>query len=383
MLSVFLSAGNAGTRSLNLPLEPEQARSVQLPQVACSAAILMEGATGQVLYEHNPDARLANASTTKIITAIVVAERCDLQEKVTVSEAACSVGESSIWLEPGETLTVEQLLYALLIQSANDAATALAEHVGGSVQGFADLMNARAAELGCTNSHFMNPHGLDDPNHYTSARDLAILGRHAMTIPIIRKVVPTQSYVIPWAGHPWDRVAESHNRFYKRYAYATGIKTGLTDNAGYCLVGAAMKDGRELISVVLNSPAIYDETIALMEHGFNDFVRPRFSGLDGPLTVEVGDYPRMQLRVSDPDQPELMVRRDRLGGIKEGRLMVQTWLPYPIKDGDEVGQVVLEGAGNPIVMPLRVEGQAPEPGFFQRVKGVFETFWNNVTGIFS
>ncbi|MHB8780898.1 MAG: D-alanyl-D-alanine carboxypeptidase family protein [Candidatus Geothermincolia bacterium] len=385
-----LTAGRGGVRAFSLPLEAPAATPVRVPVLGSSAGILIDQATGQVLFEKNADARLANASTTKVMTAIVVMERCHLTEGVLASERACAVGESEIWLEPGETLQVEQLLYALMIQSANDAAMALAEHVGGTVEGFADIMNETAARLGCTNTHFVNPHGLDDPDHYTSARDLAIMGRHAMQNPLFRKIVTTSEYAVPWPGHEWARVAQSHNRFTKLYQYATGIKTGMTDDAGYCLVGSAAKEGRELVSVVLNAPrsadgtpGIYYESIALMEHGFNDFVQPRLTGLQAPLRLEVGDFPQASVAVSDPAQPQVLVRRDRLAGIESAQLEVNTWLPYPVEKGREVGMVVLEGAnGTPITLPLTVLGEVGKPGFFGRVRGYFGSFWEGLTSPF-
>lgn len=379
LLLVMVAVARAGTPaeiSRSVPMVRPASSSVQVPSLSAEASILMDARTGQVLYEWNADERLANASTTKILTAIVVVENSNLQDKVTVSERAASTGESGINLTAGEQLTVEQLLYALMLQSANDAATALAEHVGGSVENFADMMNAKAASLGATNTHFVNPHGLDDPNHYTTARDLAIIGSYAMRIPLIRQIAVTPTYTIPWPGHPWDRVATAHNKFLSMYQYANGIKTGLTDRAGYCLVGSACKDGRELISVVLgcSHETFYTDTITLMEYGFNDFTNPRFDATGIALQVEVGDFPRTTVQVADPGQPDTLMRLDRLAGIAQGQLILDRWLPYPVHAGDEVGSLVMEGGtSGTIVLPLKADRDVPTPSFFRRAGSFFQS----------
>lgn len=377
VLVVVFSAGSPAMSSRSVAMvKPADSSSVQVPSLSAEASILMDSRTGQVLYEWNADERLANASTTKICTAIVVMENSNLQDAVTVSERAASTGESGISLTAGEQLTVEQLLYAMLVQSANDAATALAEHVGGSVEHFADMMNEKARSLGAVNTHFVNPHGLDDPNHYTTARDLAIMGSYAMQKPLFRKMVTTPSYTIPWPGHPWDRVATTHNKFLNLYQYATGIKTGLTDRAGYCIVGSATKDGRELVSVVLGCAhdTFYNDTITLMEYGFDDFTSPRFDAAGTPLQVEVGNFPRTSVQVAEPGQPEVLMRRDRLAGIDQGQLLLKRWIPYPVHQGDELGALVMEGgqAGS-IVLPLKADHDVAQPGFFRQAAGFFQS----------
>lgn len=207
------------------------------------------------------------ASTTKILTAILVLENCYLNEVITVSSTAVDsvpAGYVTAPLHAGEQFRVEQLLYALLIPSANDAANVLAEHVSGSISDFANLMNKRAKELGLTNSHFTNPSGIHNKDLYTTAHDLSILARHAMSIEKFREIVKTKSYTLnPTHLHVEDdRTFSSSNLLLDNtntdyyYPYATGIKTGFTDPAGDCLVASAEKDGTELIAVCLHANTV-------------------------------------------------------------------------------------------------------------------------------
>ena len=211
--------------------------STGAPAVGGAAAILVNMEDGRVLYEKNADARRAIASTTKIMTGTVALESLPLDRIVTASKHATDAGESEIWLEPGEKLSVEDLLYGLLIKSGNDAAVALAEASAGSEKVFVEKMNAKAAELGMKNTHFSNPHGLDGKDHYSSARDMSILGRYAMQSEMFRTVVGTAKTTIPWPGHTYDRTLTNHNTLVGKVSYVTGIKTGYTGKAGYLLGG--------------------------------------------------------------------------------------------------------------------------------------------------
>jgi D-alanyl-D-alanine carboxypeptidase (penicillin-binding protein 5/6) len=218
----------------------------------------MDEQTGYVLASKNPDERIPMASTTKIMTGLLVLEHSkkpkDLQKVVVAKKDATEVGEDSIYLSVGEKLTVDQLLKAVLIQSANDASVDLADYVAGSQDKFVALMNKRAAELGLKNTHYMNPHGLDEPNHYSSAMDLTSLGRLAMQDNRFRGYVKNVTARIPWRGHPNARVLASHNTLLARYPWIDGIKTGWTDKAGYCIVSSGTYGGRRFIVTVLGDP---------------------------------------------------------------------------------------------------------------------------------
>ena len=235
------------------------------PEIGAKSAILMDAATGSVIYERESHTRRAMASTTKIMTALVTLSSARLDETVTASPNVRSVEPTIIGLDPGDQLTVVQLLYGLLLPSGNDAAVALAEHVGGSVAGFARMMNAKAADLDMEDTHFVNPHGLDEDGHYSSAYDLAILARAAMKQPVFESIVSTREFRIK--GPPaW--LFRSSNLLLQTVAGADGIKTGYTDNAGRCLVASAARGGRRAISVVLDSETQWADSAALLQYFF-------------------------------------------------------------------------------------------------------------------
>ena len=361
------------------------AGQVSEPGIGAAAAILLDPVTGDVLYQKSADQPLPMASTTKIMTAIVVLENASLRDSVTISEQASSVGEASAWLDKGEILSVEQLLYALLVQSANDAAVALAEHVGGTTEAFVEMMNAKARDLGLANTHFSNPHGLDEKGHYTSARDLAALAAYAMRDPIFREMVAADGYQIPWPGHPFPRVLENHNKLLKMYPYATGIKTGYTAGAGKCLVAEAERGARELISVILNGGESYwDQTISLLEYGFNSFARVEYAYAGQPLaSVEVGEFPRRRVNAVGRADLVFTVRRDRLGDLSSARVYSLNWAPYPVTAGQEIGcMVVGEGSPNERSEPLVSDGHRSTPNFLFRlfcfIGAVFALWWRGI-----
>jgi D-alanyl-D-alanine carboxypeptidase (penicillin-binding protein 5/6) len=215
----------------------------------------MDQQTGVVLAARNPGERLAMASTTKIMTGLLTLEHFhDLSKVVVARRDAIGVGEDEIYLQKGEKLTVNQLLEALLIQSANDAAADLADAVAGSQTKFVALMNARARELGLTNTHYTNPHGLDQPGHYTSAADLTHLARFALRDPRFAGYVGHYTATIPWAHHHYDRVLVSHNELLENYSWVYGVKTGWTDDAGYCIAAAGLWRGHHILVTLLGEP---------------------------------------------------------------------------------------------------------------------------------
>jgi serine-type D-Ala-D-Ala carboxypeptidase (penicillin-binding protein 5/6) len=361
---------------------------VQVPAISAAAAILVDPATEDVLYELNADQPFPMASTTKVMTAVVVLENASLQESVTVSAYAGAVGESSAWLDAGEVLTVEQLLYALLLQSANDAAVALAEHVGGSEKAFVEMMNEKARELGLEHTSFANPHGLDEQNHYTSARDLATITCYAMDIPEYRKITATTSYEIPWPGHPFPRVLENHNKLLKLYAGANGGKTGYTAGAGKCLVASSQRDGRELVSVILNGGDSYwDQTVSLMNYGYDYFTPVEYAYSGQPLAqVEVGDFPRREVDAICLEDLVFTVRRDRLEGYERSQINCLEWVPYPVISGQEVGYMVIaEGTPHQSEEALVASEHRHTPNILVRflafIAAVFGTWWAGIKWI--
>ena len=231
---------------------------VGLAAVAAASArayVVMDQQTGVVLASSNPDDRLPMASTTKIMTGLLVLEHFhNLSTVVTARRDAIGVGEDEIYLQKGEKLTVNQLLEALLIQSANDAAADLADAVAGSQAKFVALMNAKARALGLTNTHYQNPHGLDASGHYTSARDLTRLARIALRDPRFAGYVDHYTATIPWAHHHYDRVLVSHNELLENYSWVYGVKTGWTNPAGYCIAAAGLWRGHHILVTLLGEP---------------------------------------------------------------------------------------------------------------------------------
>jgi serine-type D-Ala-D-Ala carboxypeptidase (penicillin-binding protein 5/6) len=380
-LAIEIPASNLA----NIESQALASEKVTEPYIPATSAYLLDPETGDVLFQKNSDQPMPMASTTKIMTAIVVLENASLQDSVTISEEASSVGESSAWLSKGEILTVEQLLYALLVQSANDAAVALAEHTGGSEEAFVEMMNEKAAELGAEHTHFSNPHGLDQQGHYTTARDLAVIAAYAMKNPLFRDIVKSSGYQIPWPGHPYPRVLENHNRLLKMYPYATGIKTGYTLGAGKCLVASASRDGRELISVILNSDDSYwDQTIQLMEYGFNSFTRVEFAYSGQSLaTVKVGSFPRREVNAVPRTDLVFTVRRDNLKDYQTATIYYREWLPYSVSSGQEVGYMTTaEGSPQEAREPLVSDSNRFAPNIFVRflafIAAIFGLWWRGI-----
>ncbi len=253
--------------ALTLVASPVRAPAPPDPvEIEAGAWIAIDVASGVTLLEHNADEERAMASVTKLMTALVVREHADLDSRVRISEEAASVGEAEIGLVAGEVWSVRDLLAAVLVRSGNDAAVALAEHVGGSVAGFADLMNAKAAELGLAHSHFVNPHGLDDDGHYTSARDLSVIAMAGLEDEVIAQL--TRTGIIRFKPSPegTDRVAVNTNHLLNHYPGVVGMKTGYTGKAGRVLVSAYEADGQTLVVVVMGSEDHFADTAAILDH---------------------------------------------------------------------------------------------------------------------
>ena len=241
---------------------------------SASSAILFHPASGAVLFEKDADRRRPIASTTKIMTALtVLAGEDDLNRSFTVPLESTGVEGSSLYLQAGETLTVMELLYGLMLASANDAATALALLCSGSIPAFADEMNRIAEQLGLRNTHFVNPHGLDHPEHYSTARDLALIAAAAFEDVNFREMVSTRRYSIP-APDGGRRFLTNHNKLLSRYPDCVGVKTGFTKKSGRCLVSAAERDGVLLIFVTLNDPNDWNDHTLLLDYGFSLFFKP-------------------------------------------------------------------------------------------------------------
>jgi D-alanyl-D-alanine carboxypeptidase (penicillin-binding protein 5/6) len=258
--------------------------------LGAASALLVDVTSGDILYAHGERDRRAPASLTKVMTAVIALERAKLSDQVVASPRVREAGGHAMGLRPGQRLSVYDLLSALLVLSANDAAVALAEHVGGSLAGFADLMNAKAHALGMRDTSFRNPHGLDAPEHYSTAYDLAVLTRYALQSPIFAQIVRTRQTVITVKGPAKRRgrpatvarVVRTHNRLLTAFEGADGVKTGFTSEAGRCLVASAQRDGRRVIAVLLNDPRRWEDAASLLEYGFTLLGAPAATRASAP-----------------------------------------------------------------------------------------------------
>ena len=260
--------------------------------LSAKSAILIDAQTGRVLYEKDADRRSLIASTTKIMTALVVCEQCNVLDRMEIPQQAVGIEGSSMYLQTGEILTIQELLYGMMLHSGNDAATALAIYCGGTMEGFVQLMNDKARALGMTNSHFENPHGLDSPQHYSTARDLAVLAAYAMENPVFAKTVSAKNVTVG------NRYLKNHNKLLWLLEGADGVKTGYTKAAGRILVSSVCRNGRRLIAVTINAPNDWQDHKSLYESGFADFavhdlVRP--GQLLGMAEVFGGEADRVEL----------------------------------------------------------------------------------------
>lgn len=259
--------------------------------VSCAASMITtEAGSGRVLYEKNADVRRPMASTTKIATAITVIDNVpDLEKTVVIPDCAVGVEGSSIYLSKGETASIRDLLYGLMLQSGNDCAVALAVTTAGSVEKFAALMNETARKCGANDTNFVTPHGLHDDNHYTTARDLAKISAYAMKNTTFREIVSSKRHTMPWAGHDCDRVILNKNKILTTFDGGDGIKTGYTKKAGRCLVASATRDGMTIISVVLDCGPMFEECRNLMEKAFEEYSLVDITALAPDVKAEVRD----------------------------------------------------------------------------------------------
>lgn len=233
--------------------------------VSARSAVLMDAQTGRVLFEKDADRKSLIASTTKIMTALVVCEQCNVLDRMRIPKEAVGIEGSSMYLQEGEVLTVQELLYGLMLHSGNDAAVALAVYCGGTVEGFVEMMNDKARYLGLSDTHFANPNGLDHPDHYSTARDLAVLAAYAMENCVFARTVSTKTLTVG------QRYMKNHNKLLWMVDGADGVKTGFTRAAGRVLVSSATRDGRRLVAVTIHAPNDWQDHQKLLEDGFEKY----------------------------------------------------------------------------------------------------------------
>lgn len=343
------------------------------PILNAKSAILIEASTGRVLYEKNAEDRCAMASTTKIMTALVVIETGNLQDVVTISKHAASTTGSTIHLQIGEQITVNDLLYGLLLSSGNDAAVALAEHIAGSEEAFLECMNQKAVSLGLTNTHFATVHGLDHKDHYSTAYDMATLASVCMKNETFRRIVSTTEI------HISQRTLRNTNDLLFTYAGATGLKTGYTDGAGRCLIASAKRDGMELIAVVLgceSKTTRFSDSRKLLDYGFENFSMTTVLE-EGAVIMEMqlikGKKEKVSLLCSDK---VTLPMADWEKSHYEVHMVAQEIQEAPCLRGTEVGTLYISHQGEPIASCQLLVGESVErKGFWDFWQEVTKAFW--------
>ncbi len=314
-------------------------RTEQLPMVSATAAAVLDLASGQVLYNKHMHLRRPPASITKILTTIIALEEAAPEELVTVSRRAVYQEGSSIYLAEGEKISLEELLYGIMLSSGNDASVAVAEHIAGTVENFCDLMNRRAREMGAQNSNFVNPHGLPQADHYSTAYDLAIIMCYAMNNEVFRRITATKYKTISWAGHDWGRGLRNHNKLLWRYSDISGGKTGYTRAAGRCLIASAGRNNREVVAVLLNSANDWLESRNLLDYGLDHFKQVTLLE-KGELIHEIdwaGSREGKLGLITESPITVLVPQGDRT--IVKKELYIKSELELPIMKGDLVGSL--------------------------------------------
>ena len=354
--------------------------------------ILIEASTGKVLYEKDAYSMTYPASTTKIMTAILALENCSLTDVATVSHNAIysvPIGYSHAYLVEGEELTINQLLHILLIPSANDAAIVLAEHIAGSVQSFATMMNTKALEIGCRNTNFVNPNGIHNQNHYSTAYDLALIGRYAMKNEVFRKIVTKSTYTLPAT----NKYATS-DRFFKQtnslvvpnssdnvgnyyYKYATGIKTGYTEAAGDCVVASAQKDGIQYIVVILGGQRTengldgrFIDCKNLFNYAFENYTTYKVNDANSflkELKVSKANLFAPNLSIDVQDEITLVLEKDTNISSITPTINISSDLKTPIKKNSIVGTISYTVDGNTYTSNLIAGNDVEEFNLFTSI----------------
>lgn len=332
------------------------------------AAILMEYETGRVLYEKNADRLLPIASTTKIMTCLLALENSSPDEAVTAGKNASGVTGSSIYLSEGETLSMSDMLYGLMLRSGNDCAVAIAEHISGSQAAFAEMMNERAAEIGAY-AYFTTPNGLDEGGNGASARGIALIAREAMRNQVFREIVSTERKTIPWPGNRYSRVLTNKNKLLSDYEGALGIKTGYTSKAGRCLVFAAERDGMLLIGALIRCPEWFSQAKSLLDFGFDNYRMVSLPGEgEGGWTREKDGC---QIQIGRDAEIRAPVRKNADYKV----VLTEEKFDLPVQEGDAMGRALLYENGECVYeCELFALNSVAKPGFLSACRQVIRAW---------
>ena len=358
-----------------IPLLKAVPTSAEGLSLSAKSAILIEAESGTVLYQKDAFVKRPMASTTKIMTALVAIEDGDIDRLVKVDERARGVEGSSIYLAKDEVLSMRDLLYALLLASANDAAAAIAYEVAGSIEKFAALMNRKASELGLSSTHFTNPHGLHDENHYTTAYDLAMITSAALKNETFLEICSAKSKTIPLNVDEGTRYLTNHNRLLRQYKGCIGVKTGFTKASGRCLVSAAERDGLRLIAVTLGAPDDWRDHTAMLDFGFERYTRLILAGKgEFTATLDVAGGEVSEVLVANTEDLSVFLSKDH--GTPKYKIECIRPIFAPIDRGTEIGSIIYyengkEIASSPLVTVTKVEKTQIKRGFFEWFKNLF------------
>ena len=339
-------------------------------EVNAEAAVVMDADSGRLLYAQNPDKRLANASTTKIMTALLTLEQPDQDRYFTVDSDAIQVEGTTMGLQPGDSVTLHQLAAGMLLPSGNDAANAAAVEIAGSEEAFVRLMNQRAAELGLENTQYRNPSGLDAEGHYSSARDLAALAAHALENEDFEDIVSKQEIRMAFGNPPYNRSLYTTNKLLERYPYAIGVKTGYTDDAGLCLVTAAEKDGTRLIIVTLNGKDDVNTHMRLYEHFFPLLARVDLSGFTEGLSVPVTGGTRDSVAAVPAAEPEAALLEREYDELTR-EVELPRFVYAPVEAGQVLGEIRLL-SGDKVVWQSALMADSDVPALTRERQGILE-----------
>ena len=348
--------------------------ALEASDVSAECAVLISRQTGEVIFQKNAYAKHSMASTTKIMTSLLAAQSGKLHDELTVTEEMVRVEGTSMGLLPGDIVSVRELIYGMLLPSGNDAANAAAIYLGGNVENFAKQMNAKAKEIGMENTNFVTPSGLDDENHYSTAFDMALLGRYAVSDPVFRSVCSSKKATLSFGNPPYNRTLYNHNRLLDSYEFALGIKTGFTKKSGRCLVSYAEKDGMGLIAVTLNAPDDWNDHKLMLDYGFSRLKKYTFTA-NIPKTISVvgGNVENLQVKCNSFEYDGLEQRSF------VQKVVVDRFVYAPISKGDKLGEVkiYLDGKliGSTDIYAAENVGvsvqKQEEKSFFQRIKERF------------
>ena len=337
------------------------------------SAVLYQPETKVFLYAKNADERLPMASTTKIMTALVAIENTDPSDIVEIDDSAIGIEGSSAYLKSGDALTMEELLYALLLQSANDAAVAIACHISGDTDSFSTLMNERARALGLTNTSFANPHGLDNEEHYTTAKELAIIASAALKNERFKEIVST--YKKSFVSEKRSRTYVNHNKLLYLYDGCVGVKTGFTKKSGRCLVGAAEKDGLRFISVTLDAPSDWNDHSAMLNLGYESLERICFAEeYDHVYKVPVIGGESEYITVANTEGADAIIQKGKYS--PEEHIKLVRYTVAPINQGDILGEIIYTVEGKemarlPIVATESIK-KKESGGFLSKIISIFD-----------